>query len=214
MPFASLQISDYLRMNWCSCNLVPVILQLLTISLQLVSRPPTVLCRQYFIYNNPFTSFLFVHTTRMSDIIRSTRWDLELTSPHSDAKSIQRSAKLLELSAHSEVPTTERKEATSTSAWETILNANNTNERNHTCRIVEEPKVGPGPAPEDENYSTANALPEVIANEVKSSVTSALEAIIYMEEGAVEQLLHAAPHCAQRGIRPMVPNAVEHVIFE
>lgn len=62
-----------------------------------------------------------------------------------------------------------KKEATTTSAWEKILNASKSNDANPDRQGVEEQQMGPGTAPEDDGDSIATVLQEEIAGEVKSS---------------------------------------------
>lgn len=125
-----------------------------------------------------------------------------------------RSATLHKVSTSSELPTKDKKEGTTKSAWETILNAGKGDDANRVRTGVEDKQVEPGPALEDDDHLIATALQEVIANEVKSQVTNALGTIADMVEESVEQRLCAATLSAQMGICSVLYDAVEHGILD
>lgn len=83
-------------------------------------------------------------------------------------------------------------EATSTSAWEPILNAGKGDDASHNCQGVEEPHVKSVPASEDEDDSVSSVLQEEISDKIKFHVANPLATITDMGEEAFEQLSHAA----------------------
>lgn len=118
------------------------------------------------------------------------------------------------MSARSELPSKDRKKATSTSPWETILIASNSNEANRDCQRVQEQQVEPELAPEEDDDLIATVLQEVIANEVRSQVTNALATMLHMMEKTVEQFFLSATLGARGGILIVVYDAVEQITID
>lgn len=105
-------------------------------------------------------------------------------------------------------------DATSTSAWETILNAGKRDDPNCDYQRVEEQKEEPKPTLEVEEDSMANAIQEVIADEFKQKMAYALAAIPGHIEEAVEHLFSALTFSRQMRIGTVVYNTVKHVILD
>lgn len=92
------------------------------------------------------------------------------------------------MSAHRKMQQTGKMEAASVSAWETILNACESDDVSCNHRLVEQQQVESRPVPGREDASIATTLEDVTANELKGKVGIALTEIPDMMEKAAEQL--------------------------
>lgn len=127
-----------------------------------------------------------------NDILPSMGSHPEVTCSYLDPERILRSGTLDEGWAGTEFPSKGKMEATSTSAWEKILNSKKSVDANCHREAVEKQQVKLGSAPEGERSLIATVLQEVVADNVKRKVAIVLEAIPDTGEAAFEQLSRAA----------------------
>lgn len=102
------------------------------------------------------------------DNVKLTRLRQELPSPYSESEHLLGSAIPHEVSTHSWLPTKGQKGATTTIAWQTILNSGKSNDVNEDHQVGEEQQMESAPAPEDDDDSITTALQRLIADEVRS----------------------------------------------
>lgn len=97
---------------------------------------------------------------------------------------------------------------------ETILNAGRLHVANCNCEEVQEQQPESQPTPEEAEDSSALAVQEVIANEVKQELETELAAILELVDEAFEHLFRTTTLIAQRGVSSVVYDAEEHVFLE
>lgn len=146
-------------------------------------------------------------------INRWTQAPLALVVPNSGPERILQWATLEEVWARSEVPTKDKTEATSTNAWETILNARTGDDASCDVEAAEDQHGNPPPSLEGAKVTMATTFQELIDDVVKQTVENAK---VYMPEffEEVEQLFPAAELSVQDVICTVVYNAVEQIILD